>query len=149
MNQTITHERIRLATTRRGGSSALSVIVTFLSLASLLLLLQTVKVATSGYDLQQLEQVREDWKQKNYQLQAEISSLQSLARVEKEAKARLKMVPATQYFYVTVALAPEANTVGPDSAAAPSGTEKSETSSLLGWWQQLVQSWKTTLRLPQ
>lgn len=123
--------------------------VTILSLTSLLLLLQTVKVATTGYDLQQLGQVREDWKQKNHQLRAEISSLQSLAYVQKEAKARFSMVPASNYFYVTVALASEASTVVPEASSTPSGKEERETTNLLEQWQQVIQSWKTTLGLPQ
>ena len=133
--------------TRRSGATILYILVLILSLTSLLLLLQTVKVATAGYDLQQLQQVREEWKQRNHQLLAEISSLQSLTWVEKEAKARLNMVPATQHLYVTVALAPETGTSALEPYSYFSDKEEAEASNLMERWQQRIQSWKTALGL--
>ena len=78
------------------------VVVAIISLASFLLLVQTSRVAALGYEIHQLGQIREEWIQRNYELEAEIATLQSLDRIEREAKARFNMIPATKYVYVSV-----------------------------------------------
>lgn len=95
---------------RWGLPALLPTTAAIVSLASLLLLLQSSNVTTSGYDLRRLEAMREDWAQSNYQLEAEIAYLQSLGRVAREAKEKLGMVPATTYLFVTVAKTPGAHT---------------------------------------
>ena len=101
-----------------------------LGLVSLLLSVQTSRVTTSGYDIRRLEQVRQEWRDRNHVLEAEISSLKSLDRVEREAKEVLKMVPATRYIYVVV------------EEAAPSGAatlprDQQELTEPPPWWRVL------------
>ena len=71
-------------------------------MGSLLLLMQTARVAALSHEVRQLHQAKEDWHQRNAQLEAEIASLASLQRIEKEARDHLGMVPAENHFYVPV-----------------------------------------------
>lgn len=89
--------------TRRGALHALlPIAVAVVSLVSLLALVQISGVTTSAYDVRRLEQERAGWQQANYQLEAEIARLQSLDRIEKEAKGKQQMVPASEYQFVVV-----------------------------------------------
>lgn len=76
------------------------------SVVSVLLLIQTSGVASVGYDIQRLEDVRDHWRQSNWQLEHEIASLKSLDRIEREARTRLKMQPAEKPVFVTVDVKP-------------------------------------------
>lgn len=81
---------------------------------SLLLLVQTSTQTAEGYTLRTLEDQRNDWQQKNLQLEAEIAALQSLRRVDILARQRLGMVPATDRKYITVAVSPLADEIPDD-----------------------------------
>ena len=80
----------------------LPIAVAIISLASLLLVVQTSRVTATGYYIQRLKQDKESWLQKNYQLEAEVAALQSLDRIEREATTKLKMVPASHYVFIEV-----------------------------------------------
>ena len=67
-----------------------------------LLLLQVSRAAAVGYQVQQLQQAKNDVERQTYLLEAEMASLQSLDRIEREARTRLKMQPAQRFFFVTV-----------------------------------------------
>ncbi len=67
-----------------------------------LLLLQVSRAAAIGYQVQQLQQTKSDLERQTYLLEAEMASLQSLDRIEREARTRLKMQPALRYLFVTV-----------------------------------------------
>lgn len=71
-------------------------------MGSLLLLMQTARVAALSHEVRQLRYTKEDWQRHNAQLEAEIAALASLDRVEQEARGSLGMVPATSHFFVTV-----------------------------------------------
>lgn len=77
-------------------------------MGSLLLLMQTARVAALSHEVRQLHQTKEDWQRRNAQLTAEIAALASLNRIEQEARSRLGMVPATSHFFVTVERPPSA-----------------------------------------
>ena len=72
------------------------------SVVSMLLLFQTSGVTSKGYDIQSLESQRDNLLRLNYQLDADIAKLESLDRVDREAKSKLKMVTPTSYVYVSV-----------------------------------------------
>jgi hypothetical protein len=63
-------------------------------LVSLMYLLQTSGVATTGYDIQHLQVDRDDWQLRNEQLRFELAKRQSLTWIESEATGRLGMVRA-------------------------------------------------------
>jgi hypothetical protein len=63
-------------------------------LVSLMYLLQTSGVATTGYDIQHLQVERDDWQLRNEQLRFELAKRQSLTWIESEATGRLGMARA-------------------------------------------------------
>jgi hypothetical protein len=73
-------------------------------LVSLMYLVQTSGIATTGYDIQRLQAERDDWQLRNEQLQLELAKRQSLTWIESEATGRLGMVRAepTALTYVRV-----------------------------------------------
>src|SRR5437868_9185099 len=73
-------------------------------LVALVYLLQTSSVTTTGYDIQHLQQERDDWQLRNEQLRLELAKRRSLTWIEAEATARLGMVRAepTALSYVHV-----------------------------------------------
>jgi cell division protein FtsL len=89
------------------------------SIVSVLLLIQTSGVASVGYDIQRLEEVRDHWRESNWQLEHEIASLKSLERVEREARTKLKMVPASQPVYVSVDVKPTTKDLTTWTPSAP------------------------------
>lgn len=74
-------------------------------LVALVYLLQTSSVTTTGYDIQHLQQERDDWRLRDEQLRLELAKRQSLTWIESEATGRLGMVRAepTTVTYVHVA----------------------------------------------
>ncbi|MBI4300830.1 MAG: cell division protein FtsL [Chloroflexi bacterium] len=112
----------------------LPLIMAIVSLASLLLLVQTSRVATAGYDIRRLEQLRESWRQRNYELDVEVSRLQSLERVETEARSRFHMVEPSGYVYVAVDTPPP---VRAEVAPETTGWDESEPSVKISkhWWE--------------
>ena len=74
-------------------------------LVALMYLLQMSGVATTGYDIQNLQAQRDDWVLRNEQLQLELAKRRSLTWIEAEAVGRLGMVrpEPTALTYVKVA----------------------------------------------
>ena len=70
--------------------------------AVFLLLLQVSREAAAGYEVQQLQQTKASLEQQTYLLESEMASLQSLDRIEREARTRLKMQAANRYLFVTI-----------------------------------------------
>ncbi|HZS02082.1 MAG TPA: hypothetical protein VFE37_25415 [Chloroflexota bacterium] len=79
-------------------------------LALLLYSMQLGSLTTSGYDLQRLHGERDEWRQRNEQLELELAKVQSLAWIEVEAVNRLGMQKAQHVTYLEVS---------PSAAAAP------------------------------
>ncbi len=119
MSRSFAGEKVQPIVHKAGLTALLTAATAIISLASLLVLVQTSRVATTGYDIQRLETIKEEWKQKNYQLEAEIATLQSLENIERQAKTKLKMVPATNHVYVEVKQ-PSPATVGTTVKSVPS-----------------------------
>ena len=69
----------------RAAAVWLAALTLLFALISLLYLLQTSAIATSGYDIQRLQAEKADWELKNEQLQLELAKMQSLAWVEARA----------------------------------------------------------------
>ena len=135
MNRYGVRERVTLPS-YSSLTALLPTTVAIISLASLLLMVQTSRVATAGYDLTRLAQTRDEWRSRNYQLEAEIATLQSLDRIEKEAVARFKMKPATEYVYVKVAEPPRASPA--PGMQPPNLKAKPAEESRRKWWDALL-----------
>ncbi|HUE75668.1 MAG TPA: hypothetical protein VMP10_02480 [Chloroflexota bacterium] len=73
-----------------------------LAMASLIYLVQASGVATSGYDIQTLEIQRRQLEARNEQLRARIAGLESLDRIESEAKVRLQMQAPPRVIFVAI-----------------------------------------------
>ncbi len=71
-------------------------------LALLLYSMQLGSFTTSGYDLQRLHSERDEWRQRNEQLDLELAKVQSLAWIEVEAVQRLGMQKASHVTYLEV-----------------------------------------------
>lgn len=136
LNRFAVGNRARRLPRRTGLTALLPTTIAFVSLASLLLLVQTSRVTSTGYDIERLQEVREEWKQKNYQLEYEIATIKSLDRIEREATTRLNMTPATQPVYVKVDLPSQAK---PTPEIHPPTPKESESENKpVGWWGKLI-----------
>ena len=136
LNRFAVGDRARRLPGRSGLTALLPTTVAFVSLASLLLLVQTSRVASAGYDIERLQEIREEWKQKNYQLEYETAALKSLDRIEREATIRLKMVPATQHVYLKVDLPSQAKLT--PEIHPPTHDEPGSENEPAGWWGKLI-----------
>jgi cell division protein FtsL len=89
------------------------------ALLSFLYLRLTSDLATSSYDLAQLEQEQQAWQVRNEELRLQVSQLSSLDRVAQLAAARLHMGPPDRTAYVSAPAAapvPAFPTVAPGSS---------------------------------
>lgn len=119
-----------------GLTALLPTTVALISLASLLLLVQTSRVTSAGYDIGRLEKTREEWKQRIYQLESEIADLQSLEHIKYIAENELGMVPATQHFYIEI---DEPSQVNHAPEMHSPAYEKPELEiQATGWWQKVL-----------
>ena len=105
------------------------------ALLGLLQVIQTSDATSTGYNIRQLEQERLDWSARVHQLEAEVASLTSLERMEREARAHLGMAPAEEVLYLEVDIPP------PRQQPVPRRFLTSEPgASEVGapWWQALL-----------
>ena len=113
----------------------LALAVGAVALLGLLQVIQTSDATSTGYAIRRLEQERLDWSAKVHRLEAEVATLASLERVEREAKDHLGLVPAEKVIYLEAAVAPPRQQLVPrrfyasDSSAGETGTS---------WWQALL-----------
>ncbi len=105
------------------------------ALLGLLQVMQTSDATSTGYNIRRLEQDRLDWSAQVHSLEAEVATLASLDRVEREARDRLGLVPAEKVIYLEAGVAPPKQQLVPrrfftsDPGAGDSGTS---------WWQALL-----------
>lgn len=88
-------------------------------------LFQVSIVATSAYDLQRLQQERQDWLARNQQLELELAKARSLAWVSYKATQDLHMVPGGEPVYLQ--RTPQSRPPAPSAASfeAPPDSEGS------------------------
>jgi cell division protein FtsB len=60
----------------------------------------TTLVTTRGYEVRRLQAERDRWTERLMRVESEISSLQSLERVEREARSRLRLTEARDRLFV-------------------------------------------------
>ncbi|OGO03571.1 MAG: hypothetical protein A2Y60_01465 [Chloroflexi bacterium RBG_13_54_9] len=136
LNRFAVGDRARRLPGRSGLTALLPTTVALVSLASLLLLVQTSRVTSAGYDIERLQEIREEWKQKNYQLEYEIDALKALPRIEQEAVTRLNMTSATQYVYLKVDMPSQAKSM--PEIHPPTYVESELENKPAGWWGKLL-----------
>jgi hypothetical protein len=98
-------QQARAATGLGAGSTlpfVLLVAAMLVGVAALLPLVQTSGATTTAGRVRLLEQEREDWQAQLREQEIRVAGLGSLARIEKEARERLKMVPPTDVRYIPV-----------------------------------------------
>jgi cell division protein FtsL len=104
-------------------------------LAALLPLVQTSGATTTAGHIRQLEQERADWQAQLREQELRVAQLGSLARIEKEARERLKMVPPTDIRYIRV----DAPAPAPHRLPSRFWTEEEESSTAgSSLWQDLA-----------
>jgi hypothetical protein len=63
---------------------------------------QFSRLTSTGYQINELNKERSDRQAANHALEADVAQLSSLARVDWEARTRLRLEPAQQKLYLTV-----------------------------------------------
>jgi hypothetical protein len=112
-------------------------------LALLLFSMQVGSFTTSGYDHQRLQAERDEWRQRNEQLDLELAKVQSLAWIEVEAVQRMGMQRATHVTYLEVppgAVVASDQGVSATVVAAPSAevAAPSALGDVLALWRGLL-----------
>lgn len=74
---------------------------------------QFSRLTSTGYEIESLRRERDTKAAQNHELEAEVGQLSSLARVDIEARTRLRMEPAKRRLYISV------NQPAPDRRALP------------------------------
>lgn len=131
------HQKAGRGAAQPGASTSTLVAVTALAgLAALLLVVQNSTITTAGYEVRHLETKRDAWRQLNYQLEAEVAALQSLSRVEREAKERLGMIAAKSRIFLTIEgiSAPERG-----AEDLPPGFVPATARQAVPWWRSLLE----------
>jgi cell division protein FtsL len=114
----------------------LTIALVAIGLAALLPLLQSSQTTTTGYSIRQLERQRNDWEARTHELEAEVASLASLDRIEKDAHDRLNMQAPEDTVYITVDVASPASQPIPERFLPPKNQETSQADK--SWWQSLL-----------
>jgi cell division protein FtsL len=121
----------RLRSLRRILALALAAVV----LLMLLQVIQTSGATSTSYNIRRLEQQRQDLSAQVHSLEAEVATLTSLDRVEREARDRLGMVPAEKVLYMEVNVPPPQQQLIPRRFTASEPTVNEPGTS---WWQALL-----------
>lgn len=119
--------------------------ILIIGLGLLLYSMQLGSVTTSGYDKQRFEAERNEWRQRNEQLELELAKVQSLAWIEVEATQRLGMRRAERVTYLEIAPpAPPANG-GQGSAPSLDARPTSPTQGAEGVLGDVLAVWRGLL----
>lgn len=118
----------------RSLSAFLNMSAAIVGMTSLLLMVQISGVASMAYEVQRLEDSRLYWQEANYRAETDIARLQSLERIEEEATARLKMVPAKDTVPVLLPGPVQART----SSLESSRNVPNKARGTAPWWQELA-----------
>jgi hypothetical protein len=106
----------------------------------LLYSMQLGSMTTSGYDLQRLQSERNEWRQRNEQLELELAKVLSLAWIEVEAVRRLGMEKAARVTFVEVVDPPDTAAASElaTEPARPGGGLALRLPDLPGLWRGLL-----------
>lgn len=106
-------------------------------LTALLPLVQSSGATSTAGDVEHLEQERQDWQARLHELEVDVATLGSLARIEREARVRLGMTRPKETHYITVdAPPPEERKLPTRYLPSDDGTKEANNSvwdTLFGW----------------
>ena len=91
----------RLSGSLRGRTVIVGASMLLIGIA-LLQVNQFSRLASTGYQINELNRERAARQAENHELEAEVARLSSLARVDWEARTRLHMEPAQQRLYISI-----------------------------------------------
>lgn len=104
---------------------------------ALLPLVQSSGATSTAGDIEQLQRERQDWQARLHELEVDVATLGSLARIEKEARTRLGMTRPKETHYITVDAPPPEERKLPSRFLSPDNeraeTDKSVWDTLFGW----------------
>jgi cell division protein FtsL len=86
----------------RSGKGLLTLAILLVLAVAALQVNQFSRLTSTGYEIDQLNQLRAAKQAQNHELEAEVARLSSLARVDWEARVDHHMVPATRKLYIAV-----------------------------------------------
>ncbi len=105
------------------------------ALLGLFQVIETSDATRTSYSIQGLEQERLDWSAQVHRLEAEVATLTSLERVEREARGRLGMVPAETVLYLDVDVPPPTQHLVPRRLLT---FESGDSEGGTPWWQAVL-----------
>ena len=131
-------ERSALGLAHAGSLPVLLILAALVvGFTALLPLVQSSGATSTAGDIQRLEGERQDWQARLHELEVDVATLGSLARIEREARLRLGMTRPTETHYLTIDAPPPAERRLPsrylpqDSRREESGDSLWDT--LTGW----------------
>lgn len=102
------------------SAAVLVVSVALISLVSLLYLIQTSQIATTGYELGRLDLQKEELLREQQQLQYQVSQFQNLGQIEAAARDRLGMGRPMTSTYLPVLLPAQGGEMKAGGSGVPS-----------------------------
>lgn len=104
---------------------------------ALLPLVQSSGATSTAGDIERLQRERQDWQARLHELEVDVATLGSLARIEKEARLRLGMTRPEEVHYITVDAPPPEERKLPSrflpSDSRPAEPGNSVWDTLFGW----------------
>ena len=102
---------------------------------------QLSRATTAGYEIDALQRLRAAKQAQNHQLEADVASLSSLARVDWQARTQMGLQPAQRRLYIQVNHpVPERQTLpGRFAPLEPTAVEKEPQEPATPWWKRAVQ----------
>ncbi|MFQ5878613.1 MAG: hypothetical protein ACE5IZ_00335 [Dehalococcoidia bacterium] len=113
----------------------LALALVLVGLAGLLPLRLSTNATTTSLSIRRLEQIEADWRLRNLQLEQDIVALGSLDRIEREARQRLGLVPASRTLQIAVAATSSPAPHLPSRFLPP---EPARPQSPQPWWRNLL-----------
>lgn len=132
-------QRSALETAQAAGSLPVILIMAaiVIGFTALLPLIQSSGATSTAGEIQRLQQERQDWQARLHELEVDVATLGSLARIESEARSRLGMTRPTKVHYITVDAPPPADRKLPSRFLPPETrtieADKSLWDSMFGW----------------
>ena len=103
--------------------------------AALIPLVQSSIATTTNGNVHRLEQQRDDWQARIQELELDVATMAGLDRIEKEARAKLKMVEPTETRYIAVETEPPEARRLPSRYLPPAADQREAQPSI---WGQLL-----------
>ena len=121
-------------------------VVLLLSVGGIVWLSQTSTLVTLGYDVERMKDAGAVLDTKAQVMQRQIADYTNPVRIEKEAREKLGMIPATQKVYLTVKsvtpsapIATDASLADMRATQAANRTGNDKTAPVDRWWREMLE----------